>query len=374
MDTPAASSLRTGVVPAHGFLGLLRKSISAHGLFFAIIAVYYAGFLMLIRVKPDLQPTNFFTLVLGFSIFSFPLMVFAVFFLRLYHVAKYINPKRPLPVLVRDVRGYFTNAQRMAHGLPMVLIMVLFMYVFVELKASIPALNYYSWDTTFEQADRAMHFGYAPWQLLQPIFGYAPFTFLINVNYGIWFMVMWIVWVYFAFLERESVLRTRFFLTFFTAWIIGGGIMAIWFSSVGPCFYGRFGLTPDPYAGLLAYLHQANEILPVWALPVQDLLWDGFKGDTLVEGISAMPSMHNGTALLFILAVMQVNRKMAWILAVHGALIFIGSVHLAWHYAVDGYVAAALVLVLWWAMAPVARWWHGQVAQTDFAEALEGRA
>jgi hypothetical protein len=219
-----------------------------------------------------------------------------------------------------------------------------------------------------------LHFGTAPWQWLQPIFGYPPLTFMINVNYGGWFMVMWVVWTYFAFLENTSELRTRFFLTFFASWIIGGGIMAIWFSSVGPCFYGRFGLTPDPYAGLLAYLHSASDVVPVWSLAVQNLLWEGFKGDTLVEGISAMPSMHVGTATLFVLATRQVNRKLAWILAVHGAFIFIGSIVLAWHYAVDGYAAAILTMVLWRVMAPVARWWHGQAALTDFSEAVEARS
>jgi hypothetical protein len=374
MDMPAASGHRTGIIPAQGFPSLLRKSISAHGIFLALIAVYYAGFLTLIRLRPDLNPTSFFDLVFGFSVFSMPLMIFAVFFLRLFHVAKHVKPERPLPVLTRDIGRFFAHPGRMAQGLPMVFVMVMFMYVFVELKASIPMLNPYSWDAAFAQADRTLHFGSHPWEWLQPVFGYAPLTFLISVNYSIWFMVMWIVWMYFAFLDGASEIRTRFFLTFFTAWIAGGGIMAIWFSSVGPCFYGRFGLAPDPYADLLTYLRAANEVLPIWALPVQDMLWEGFKGDSLVEGISAMPSMHNGTALLFVLAAFRVNRTMGWILAVHGAFIFIGSVALAWHYAVDGYVAAGLILVLWWAMAPVARWWHGRAAQAEFATALESGA
>ena len=87
-----------------------------------------------------------------------------------------------------------------------------------------------------------------------------------------------------------------------------------------------------------------------------------------------MPSMHNGTALLFALAGFQVNRTVGWLLLAHAGLIFIGSVVLAWHYAVDAYVAWALTLVLWYGLTPVARWWHGRPAHVDFAQALEGRS
>ena len=62
--------------------------------------------------------------------------------------------------------------------------------------------------------------------------------------------------------------------------------------------------------------------------------------------------------------------RSGWILAVHGGLIFIGSIVLAWHYAIDGYVAAALVLVLWWLMGHVSRWWHGRAAHAEFAAAI----
>ena len=42
---------------------------------------------------------------------------------------------------------------------------------------------------------------------------------------------------------------------------------------------------------------------PIWAIPLQDELWQGYVDPALViKGISAMPSMHNGSALLFALA------------------------------------------------------------------------
>ncbi len=177
----------------------------------------------------------------------------------------------------------------------MVLIMTVFMYVFSNIKAAIPILHPLEWDTYFAQLDSTLHFGTQPWVWLQPLLGYAPVTYLININYNFWFLVTWIMWVHFSFADKPSELRTRFFLSFFAMWAFIGGALAVWFSSAGPCFYGRLGLTPDPFADLMAYLRGVNEVLPIWAIPVQDELWRGYTDNSIiVRGISAMPSMHNG--------------------------------------------------------------------------------
>jgi membrane-associated phospholipid phosphatase len=64
-------------------------------------------------------------------------------------------------------------------------------------------------------------------------------------------------------------------------------------------------------------------------------------------GISAMPSVHNALAALFALAAFQLNRAAGWIAASYAALIWIGSIHLGWHYALDGVVAFALTYGIW---------------------------
>lgn len=374
MDLPAtAVNRRIEVLPASRFRSLVRKSISAHAIFGLIVVSYYAGFLVLLRLHPDLVTLNFSKIVAGFLLVSIPIMLVSVFIMRFYHVARHVKPERPIPALLKDLWQYLSSGARMANGIPMVILMVVFMYVFVGVKASVPNLNPYSWDHYFSELDRTLHFGVLPWEWLQPLLGQPVITFVINVNYNCWFLVMWMTWVYFAFADRPSVLRTRFFLSFFLIWILIGGILAIVFSSAGPCYYGRLGLSPDPYADLMAYLRGANEILPIWAIPVQDVLWQGHIGKSALDGISAMPSMHNGSALLFALAGYQVSRFAGRLLSVHAILIFIGSVHLGWHYAVDSYLAWAFTLAIWFAMAPVSRWWHRTAAQGDFDRALAGR-
>jgi hypothetical protein len=375
MDLPAtAVNRRIEVLPASRFRSLVRKSISAHGVFWLIVASYFAGFLVLLRLRPDMETLDFSLIITGFLLVSIPIMLVSVFIMRFYHVAWHVKPERPIPALLKDLWQYLSSGARMANGIPMVIIMIVFMYVFVGVKASIPNLNPYSWDHYFSELDRTLHFGVLPWEWLQPLLGHPVITFVINVNYNCWFLVMWMMWVYFAFADRPSLLRTRFFLSFFLMWILIGGILAVVFSSAGPCYYGRLGLSPDPYADLMAYLRGVNEVLPVWAIPVQDALWQGHIGKSAIDGISAMPSMHNGSALLFALAGYQVSRFAGRLLSVHAVLIFIGSIHLGWHYAVDSYLAWALTLVIWFAMAPVSRWWHSTAAQGDFDRALAARA
>ncbi|MNL23643.1 hypothetical protein D3C87_1450390 [compost metagenome] len=124
--------------------------------------------------------------------------------------------------------------------------------------------------------------------------------------------------------------------------------MAILFASVGPCYYGHLHAS-DPYAPLMAYLHDANQHVPVWALQVQEMLWQGYqsKGANGELGISAMPSMHVATAMLMAIVGWNVNRAAGIALSAFAVLILLGSIHLGWHYALDGYVGAAGAALVW---------------------------
>ena len=62
---------------------------------------------------------------------------------------------------------------------------------------------------------------------------------------------------------------------------------------------------------------------------------------------------------LFALAAWRLNRIAGILASIFAGVIFIGSVHLGWHYAVDGYVGFALALAVWWASKPLATWMDG---------------
>ena len=51
---------------------------------------------------------------------------------------------------------------------------------------------------------------------------------------------------------------------------------------------------------MMAWLATANQTYPIWSLNVMNELWKTYEtGTGLVNGISAMPSMHVGTSVLF---------------------------------------------------------------------------
>jgi hypothetical protein len=87
-------------------------------------------------------------------------------------------------------------------------------------------------------------------------------------------------------------------------------------------------------------------------------------------GISAMPSVHNGLAVLFAIAAFNINRIVGWLFAAYALLIWIGSIHLGWHYALDGIVSVVLTVLIWGAMGKVADWLDRPVAELGTQPAL----
>jgi membrane-associated phospholipid phosphatase len=61
-----------------------------------------------------------------------------------------------------------------------------------------------------------------------------------------------------------------------------------------------------------------------------------------------MPSLHVAMATLMWCAMRPVHRLAGPAYFVFLACILLGSVHLGWHYALDGYVSILLVCILWW--------------------------
>ena len=66
-----------------------------------------------------------------------------------------------------------------------------------------------------------------------------------------------------------------------------------------------------------------------------------------------MPSIHVSTALLFFLLWRRLSRLMGWAMGVFLVAILIGSVHLGYHYAIDGYVSIVLAGAAWWGVGRI---------------------
>ena len=260
--------------------------------------------------------------------------------------------------LFHKLRDDYFSAPRVSNALHAFLFMTLYMVGYTFIKKAIPTAHPFAWDEAFLQMDLALHGGVHPYQWLAPLLNSPWITFALNLNYNIWFFVMFILWFWQGFARHDHKLRQHFLLGFTLTWFIGTCGLGTLLSSVGPCFYGRLYPGQDVYAPLMAWLTHVNTLQPIWALDVMDELWKNYEtGKGLVNGISAMPSMHVGTSILFaILGFASGKRWLGWLLTLFATLIMLGSVHLGWHYAIDGYVGAIVAVLGWWLAGKLVDW------------------
>ena len=210
----------------------------------------------------------------------------------------------------------------------------------------------YGFDPLLAKADRLLFFGVDGWRVTHAMFGSARATAAIDHLYHGWFVPMALGVIVCAWLPASAYrLRTQYLLSYMGVWIVLGSVLAFLFPSAGPCFYSHLAGPSHQFDGLMERLNEIQLLNgePLIALRNQALLLHAHGGDQLVMGggISAMPSVHNGLAILFALAGWQVTRPLGALLGAYAALIWVGSIHLGWHYGLDGVVAAVLTWVIW---------------------------
>jgi PAP2 superfamily len=264
-----------------------------------------------------------------------------------------------LPELWKKIRDRDLAPQRLSNAVHTMFCMSVFLTGFAALKDMIPIANPFSWDDAFIQLDAIMHFGRQPYEWLAPVLNYPPVTYVLFLNYNIWFLVMIGFFLGLGFARTDTSLRQRYFIAFMLTWIMGTGLFGTVFSSVGPGLYGR--LYPDrldPFVPLLDWLKQSSQTHGIFTLQLMDDLWNSFtKGHGALSGISAMPSMHVASSILFAICGFATGRRwLGWLMVVFNVLIFLGSIHMGWHYAVDGYAGVLIAVVCWWIAGKITDW------------------
>lgn len=274
------------------------------------------------------------------------------------------EPVRPWP-FVRDVGRRYLTPRVAGGGLLLCLVHPLFLHVFRLWKTSIPAFQDYVWDGAFAALDRGLHFGRHPWEWIQAAVPGPGATIALDGIYSGWFELQLAVVAWMAFTLRRR-LRLRFFVTYALIYIVLGTVLAILLASGGPVYYARLTGLADPYVPLFSYLDRVSELTlsgTLFARSAQGLLWSAHEGTYSgpVTGISAMPSIHVAIAVLHVCVATRVSRVLSVILAGVALLTFVGSVHLGWHYAIDGYLSAVLVVLLWWGVGRAMERWGWRV-------------
>lgn len=273
------------------------------------------------------------------------------------------RPDSPLRFLRQRYLAPGPYRTHLLGGLPTLAVLISLLPFFSAMKSTIPVFHDYNWDATFIAADRALFLGRDPWRVLQPVLGFPLITAALALCYHLWLLINYMGCAYLLFARIDSTVRRRFFLCFTLSWSLIGGVMATLLASYGPCFLEPLAGNAH-FADQMAYLRAADAQIPVMTLPVQDMLLAKFheQANGLGSGISAMPSMHIAIAFLFYLAIREVSKRLGRFFLGFFVVIWIASVHLAYHYAVDGLVSVAVVGLLWRLSGRIIAWWDASAA------------
>lgn len=236
---------------------------------------------------------------------------------------------------------------RLIYAMPILLAMPFFMAAFTSLKNLMGIVLPFSWDAELAAIDAGIHFGQDPWRLL-PV-GSPAFTWFIDIGYMTWVGLLPFAQAFIALRRPDDPNRNRFFLIYILSFVLLGNVAASLFMSAGPFYPGIDGAPLPRFQPLLDYLQSVATSPPLNAVFYQDFLLAA-RNTTPAEigtGISAFPSLHVAIATLYFCFCLRFRRPWPWLAFGFLALVQIGSVHLAWHYAVDGYASILAVAVLW---------------------------
>lgn len=258
--------------------------------------------------------------------------------------------RSPLTELIPYARGRFGSPALAAATLLPILAIPVLMGSFGTLKMLMPLARDFTWDDWLASADKLLFLGYQPWQFTHAVFGSAYLTHILDLIYSMWVALLFTAVLFYALLAPRYE-RARFFLSFAGSWLLIGVAGAYLFASAGPCYAELVGaVSASDFAPLMERLKAMHEGgTPLGAYYWQDVLWKHHAAREygFAMGISAMPSMHNAITVLYALSLSRASRPIriaAWTFV---ATIFVGSIHLGWHYAIDGIGAGAMMWGIW---------------------------
>lgn len=182
--------------------------------------------------------------------------------------------------------------------------------------------------------DRILFFGRDPWTILARLNSTAAAIFY---HRG-WFVMM-ILALIVVLSAPPSAQKSAAMLTYFLCWSVVGPLIHIMLPAAGPIFYMQMG-----YGDRFAALQNVSETREIAAY-----LWAIYAGEGFGpgSGISAMPSLHIATTAWMVLAARAFTPRLFVPTLLLGFAIFLLSIALGWHYAMDGIVGGLAAWLCW---------------------------
>ncbi len=239
-----------------------------------------------------------------------------------------------------------------------------FFLTFTMLKSSLPfAVSFWA-DPMLAEIDRALHFGTDPWKLTHALLPVLPGEWWQTWYMGFWMIPSMYFPVLLVLFDSDDGRIRQYLILYAWAWAGIGTLVALIFMSGGPIYFEKI-TGGDDFAPMLDAL-TANGITDSSIGAIQAHLWGIFQAgsQTFGSGISAFPSVHVAVASVIALYLADRVRfaliPMIGVIAAYQVL----SVHLGWHYAIDGYFSILTVVAL--------RHWLGRplMAQTSAIPAV----
>jgi hypothetical protein len=227
--------------------------------------------------------------------------------------------------------------RRLRSAAPVLLAMPFFMAGFTSLKNLLNVIFPFTWDDRLAAADRWLHFGRQPWQWLS--IEIWPLTRFIELVYAFWGVLLVLLPLVVYLVSEEWRHRAHYLISYMLVFVLLGNLAAAAFMSAGPFAFQYSGAAHSDFSPLLHYLDHGDPARSFSAVLFQRYLWLSYVNRTsgLGSAISAFPSVHVAMAMLYLMYAWRFGRMARLLSVAFFLLVLIGSIHLAWHYALDGY-------------------------------------
>lgn len=212
------------------------------------------------------------------------------------------------------------------------LLLALNLLFFCTIKAQLGQIVSFTADPLLADIDK-MLLGSDAWRLTE-WFNHESLSIIYHRG---WFL--WLAFVIFYLLKQPaSSEKDRLLVSYVLMWSIFGPLVHLMLPAAGPVFYSDLG-----FGDRFVELDQSAR-----SIGAKGYLWAGYVNKMFypASGISAMPSLHLATMFWSLIAV----RNTRWIIFgwLFTAYIFLGSIAIGWHYAIDGIAGGFGAVLCYW--------------------------